>query len=361
MASTSTLITTTRVLTPLIIPPSTADSNPAPTAFADKIRLAASHTPNLPSSLTPITIMSTPSSTPLPQAAGGLSTGAKAGIAIAIALLVVIVVSVCICLHINYRNKRLHPYRNRKDRTFETAYPSQLPHHYIIPPAHQSHFGEGKAPLLRDGSYMDISTGSSMSAASSPNLGGFSPGGMGGYSPGGMERMQYSPGGMETLSPPGQFEYKRPHTSPGNNSYLSPNFLSPTSPNLESKLEKERWRESHSIAGYFETQNQVEAEPRLSTGDRMVAEWRKTEIENARERSRSRSREPHPMADYQMALPPFFPKGFKDINGEDEEEKKRRTLKSEVKKEEGEKLLKPETEVHEMDVGDVERGRGHDR
>ena len=210
---------------------------------------------------------------------------------------------------------------------------------------------------------MDISTGSSMSAQSSPNLGGFSPGGMAGYSPGGMERMQYSPGGIETLSPPGQFDFKRPYSSPGNNSYLSPNFLSPVSPNLESKLEKERWRESHSIAGYFETQNQqqVEAEPRLSTGDRMVAEWRKTEIENARERSRSRSREPHPMADYQMALPPFFPKGFKDINGEEEEEKKRRSAKSEARKEEAEKLLKKDAEVHEMDVGDAERGRGHDR
>jgi hypothetical protein len=286
--------------------------------------------------------------------AGGLSTGAKAGIAIAIALLVVLVVTLCICLHISYRNKRLHPYRNRKDRTFETAYPSQLPHHYIIPPAHQSHFGEGKAPLLRDGSYMDT-------MQSSPNLGGFSPGGMAGYSPGGMERMQYSPGGIESLSPPHQFDFKR---SPGNNSHLSPNFLSPTSPNLESKLEKERWRESHSIAGYFETQHQaqVEAEPRLSTGDIMVAEWRKNEIENARERSRSRSREPHPMADYQMALPPFFPKGFKDINGEEEEERKRRSAKSEVRKqEEGENLLKPQVQVHEMDVGDVERGRGQER
>jgi hypothetical protein len=86
----------------------------------------------------------------------------------------------------------------------------------------------------------------------------------------------------------------------------------------------------------------------------MVAEWQKIEIETARERSqersqersRSRSREPHSMLDYQMALPPFFPKGFKDINGDDEERKAA----------EREKLF--ENEVHEMDVGDVERGRG---
>jgi hypothetical protein len=193
---------------------------------------------------------------------------------------------------------------------------------------------------------MDVSmrtrSSTSASAQGSPNMGG---------------DFQYSPGGIETLSPPG-LEAKRPYSSnsTSQNSFLSPNFLSPTSPNLESKLEKERWRESHSIAGYFENPAQVEAEPRLSTGDKMVAEWRKNEIETARERSqeRSRSREPHPMADYQMALPPFFPKGFKDINGDDEESK-RRSLKAEERA----KLLEPE--VHEMDVGDAGRGRGHDR
>lgn len=37
------------------------------------------------------------------------------------------------------------------------------------------------------------------------------------------------------------------------------------------------------MAGYFENQ-QVAAEPRLSPGDKMIAEWRKAEIENARER-----------------------------------------------------------------------------
>jgi hypothetical protein len=176
---------------------------------------------------------------------------------------------------------------------------------------------------------------------------------MGGYSPGGMERLQYSPGGMETLSPPGRDDLKQTRSGGSNNGYLSPNFLSPASPNLESKLENERWRESHSMAGYFENQ-QVAAEPRLSPGDKMIAEWRKAEIENARERSRSTSREPHPMADYQMALPPFYPKGFKDINGEEEEGGKRRSLKAEA-----ERLLRPE--IHEMDVGDAERGRGHDR
>lgn len=97
----------------------------------------------------------------------------------------------------------------------------------------------------------------------------------------------------------------------------------------------------------------------------MVAEWRRNEIETARERSmeRSRSREPHPMADYQVALPPFFPKGFKDINGE-EEEAKRRSVKAqqrETKKEERDGLLGGEGVVHEMDVGDAPRGRGHDR
>jgi hypothetical protein len=279
------------------------------------------------------------------MAGGGLTTGAKAGIAVAIAVLVVLVVSLCICLHISYRNKRLNPYR--KDKTFETTYPGQIPYAFQNNNSISGQGGgDGRAPLLRDGSYMDASsrTGSSSPYLSSPD--------MGGYSPGGMERLQYSPGGMETLSPPAQYDFKRPHS---NSSYLSPNFLSPTSPNLESKLEKERWRESHSIAGYYDNQ-QVEAEPRLSTGDKMVAEWRRTEIENARERSRSRSREPHPMADYQMALPPFFPKGFKDINGEEEEERKRRSLRVEAEKE---KLLK--SQVHEMDVGDAERGRGHDR
>jgi hypothetical protein len=107
------------------------------------------------------------------------------------------------------------------------------------------------------------------------------------------------------------------------------------------------------MAGYFENQ-QVAAEPRLSPGDKMIAEWRKAEIENARERSRSTSREPHPMADYQMALPPFYPKGFKDINGEEAEGGTRRSLKAEA-----ERLLRPE--IHETDVGDAERGRGHDR
>ena len=163
------------------------------------------------------------------------------------------------------------------------------------------------------------------------------------FSPSGMET-GYSPGGIQALSP-----QKRPYSGGSNSSFLTPKFLSPMSPNVESKLEKERWRESHSIAGYFE--HQVEAEPRLSTGDKMVAEWRKIEIETARERSRERSREPHPMADYQMALPPFFPKGFKDINGDDEGSERRR------KKEEAEKLLKPE--MHEMDVGDGVKG--HDR
>lgn len=181
----------------------------------------------------------------------------------------------------------------------------------------------------------------------------------------------YSPGGIEALPPPrqGQFEQhqRRPHSN-SVNSFLSPNFLSATSPNFESQLEKERWRESHSIAGYFDGANQkaqVEAEPRLSTGDKMVAEWRRNEIETAREKSmeRSRSREPHPMADYQMALPPFFPKGFKDINGE-EEEAKRRSVKAqqrEPKKEESDRLLGGQGVVHEMDVGDAPRGRGHDR
>jgi hypothetical protein len=93
------------------------------------------------------------------------------------------------------------------------------------------------------------------------------------------------------------------------------------------------WHGSHSIAGYFE--HQVEAEPRLGTGDKMVAEWRKTEIETARERSGKRSREPHPMADYQVALPPFFPKGFEDINEDDVEGERR-------PREEAQKLLEPE-------------------
>jgi hypothetical protein len=270
------------------------------------------------------------------MAGGGLTIGAKAGIAVAIAVLVVLVVSLCICLHISYRNKRLKPYR--KDKTFQTTYPGQIPYAFQNNNKGQV---EGRAPLLRDGSDMDVSmrTGSSVSAQSSPYLGSPNIGG-------------YSPGGMETLSPPGRDDFKQTRSGGSNNGYLSPNFLSPASPNLESKLEKERWRESHSIAGYFENQ-QAEAEPRLSTGDKMVAEWRKAEIENARERSRSRSREPHPMADYQMALPPFFPKGFKDINGEGEEGK-RRSLKAEA-----ERLLKPE--IHEMDVGDAGRGRGHDR
>jgi hypothetical protein len=197
---------------------------------------------------------------------------------------------------------------------------------------------------------VDLSTRSASSAQGSPNINsGFA----------------YSPGGIETLSPPGQgqgqfAQYKRPHSN-SVNSFLSP------SPNFETQLEKERWRESHSIAGYFDTANQaqVEAEPRLSTGDKMVAEWRRNEIETARERSmeRSRSREPHPMADYQMALPPFFPKGFKDINGEEEEAKRRsvQAQQREAKREESDRLLGGVGVVHEMDVGDASRGRGHDR
>ena len=200
---------------------------------------------------------------------------------------------------------------------------------------------------------MDLSTRSASSAQGSPNINSES---------------AYSPGGIETLSPPsqGQFaQYKRPHSN-SVNSFLSPSFHSATSPNFESQLEKERWRESHSIAGYFDSssQTQVEAEPRLSTGDKIVAEWRRNEIETARERSmeRSRSREPHPMADYQVALPPFFPKGFKDINGE--EEAKRRSVQAqqrEAKREESDRLLGGEGAVHEMDVGDAPRGTGHDR
>jgi hypothetical protein len=194
---------------------------------------------------------------------------------------------------------------------------------------------------MRTGSSNSISA----SAQGSPNAGSEYQ-----FSPGGIEA-GYSPGGIQALSPP--LEQKRPFSGGPNSSFLSPKFLSPTSPNIESKLEKERWRESHSLAGYFE-QNpaQVEAEPRLSTGDKMVAEWRKIEIETARERSRERSREPHPMADYQMALPPFFPKGFKDINGDDVDGERRKP-----KKEEAEKLLQPE--MHEMDVGDGVKG--HDR
>jgi hypothetical protein len=198
---------------------------------------------------------------------------------------------------------------------------------------------------------MDLSTRSASSAQGSPNI---------------SSEFPYSPGGIEALSPPGIEHYKRPHSS-SVNSFLSPNFLSASSPNFELQLEKERWRESHSIAGYFDSskQAQVEAEPRLSTGDKMVAEWRRNEIETARERSmeRSRSREPHPMADYQVALPPFFPKGFKDINGE-EEEAQRRSVKApqrEAKREENGRLLGREGVVHEMDVGDAPRGRGHDR
>jgi hypothetical protein len=124
-----------------------------------------------------------------------------------------------------------------------------------------------------------------------------------------------------------------------NTSYAGSNWLSPTSP---SKLENERWRESHSIAGYFDRKTSEPESPRLSTGDKMVAEWRKTEIERARERSMDREREekkkaPHPMAAYQNALPPFYPRGFRDISGANEAVPL------------GDHYLDPE--VHEMDVG----------
>jgi len=131
---------------------------------------------------------------------------------------------------------------------------------------------------------------------------------------------------------PGRFEH--------NASYSNSNLLSPSSP---ARQEKERWRESHSIAGYFDRKTAEPESPRLSTGDRMVAEWRKEEIERARERSMDREREekkkePHPMAAYQNALPPFYPRGFKDISGDREDPVQL-----------GDHYLDPE--VHEMDVG----------
>ncbi len=66
------------------------------------------------------------------------------------------------------------------------------------------------------------------------------------------------------------------------------------------------------------------------------------EIERAREKSMDREREQknreHPMAAYQVALPPFFPRGFRDISGETAEPVRN-----------GDHYL--ETTVHEMDVG----------
>jgi hypothetical protein len=125
--------------------------------------------------------------------------------------------------------------------------------------------------------------------------------------------------GSEDGMSPGRFE--------NNITYAKSAWLSPHS--LAQQEEKERWRESHSIAGYFERKSNTATaytsagagSPSVSTGDKMVAEWRKTEIERARERSmeREREREPHPMAAYQVALPPFFPGGFRDIRGDTDE------------------------------------------
>lgn len=134
---------------------------------------------------------------------------------------------------------------------------------------------------------------------------------------------------------PGKF--KNNHNTP----YASSNWLSPTSEGSPAKLEKERWRESHSTAGYFDRKTAEPESPRLSTGDKMVAEWRREEIERARERSMDREREkkePHPMAAYQNALPPFYPRGFRDISGDANEPVPV-----------GDHSLDPE--VHEMDVG----------
>jgi len=137
-----------------------------------------------------------------------------------------------------------------------------------------------------------------------------------------------------------------------NTSSAGSSFLSPDN---DIMLEKERWRESHSIAGYFDTKTHlvanttIEAEPRLSTGDKMIAEWRKQEIETARAKSRDRSsersREPHPMAAYQAALPPFFPNGFRDVSGDVQRARESRIA---------DHVLEPE--LHEMDVGDHYRG-----
>jgi hypothetical protein len=81
----------------------------------------------------------------------------------------------------------------------------------------------------------------------------------------------------------------------------------------------------------------------MSKGDKMVAEWNRMEIEIARERSmdrerEERKREPHPMAAYQIALPPFFPRGFRDISGDTVEPVRN-----------GDHYSDPG--VHEMDVG----------
>jgi len=126
-----------------------------------------------------------------------------------------------------------------------------------------------------------------------------------------------------------------------NTPYARSKWLSPTAEGSPAKLENERWRESHSVAGYFDRRAAEPESPRLSTGDKMVAGWRREEIERARERSMDREREkkePHPMAAYQNALPPFYPRGFRDISGDTTEPVPL-----------GDHYLAPE--VHEMDVG----------